>query len=90
MTLYKQEDLPVLNNASDVKTVADGALLEAEEMAIAKLINSTANTGEYEVLYNRPISDDMIQTLEGKGYTVKKKSPIFSADPKTQYIISWR
>lgn len=89
MALYKQDELPVLNSASDVKTVAEGAPLEAEKMAIAKLINSAANTGQFHVLYNHDISDDMLTVLETEGYTVKQRSKIISATPEYQYIISW-
>lgn len=90
MALFTQEELPVLKSASAVKTVADGAKLEAETMAVAKLINSSANTGQHEVLYNHSISDDLLQTLEDEGYTVKKRSKKFTADPEYQYVISWR
>lgn len=90
MALIPQDELPVLKSASAVKTVADGAKLEAEKMAIAKLINSAANTAQYTVLYNHPISDEMLEILEGQGYTVTHPSKRLSADPETQNIISWK
>lgn len=90
MALIPQEELPVLKSASDVKSVSDGAELEAELMAIAKLINSSANTGQYTVLYNHPISEDALAELEGKGYKVEQRSARFTADPETQYVISWK
>lgn len=90
MALIPQDELPDLKNASDVKTVADSAMLDAETMAVAKLINSSANTGQYEVLYNHELSETLITSLEGKGYTVTRRSSVFCADPKYQYTISWR
>jgi len=90
MALIPQDELADLKSASDVKTVADSALQTAETMAIAKLINSSANTGQYEVLYNHEISEDVITVLEGQGYTVTRRSSVICADPKYQYTISWR
>ena len=89
MALIPQDELPTLKSASDVKSVADSAELEAEKMAVAKLINSAANTGQYTVLYNHPISDELLQLLKGQGYTVKNPPKRLSADPETQNIISW-
>lgn len=90
MALIPQDELATLKNASDVKTVALSAAEDAEKMAIAKLINSSANTGQMEVLYNHEISESVITALEGLGYTVNKLSPKVSADPKYQYTISWK
>ena len=90
MALIPQDELATLKNASDVKTVADSALSDAEEMAVAKLINTSANTGEYTVLYNNALLTSTISTLEGKGYTVTQRSDRMTADPKFQYIISWK
>lgn len=90
MALFKQEELPVLVSALNVKSVADSAPLEAEKMAIAKLINSAANTGQYSVTYNHEISDDMKDILKGMSYKVTNKSQVYCADPKYQYTISWK
>jgi len=90
MALIPQEELPVLKSAADVKSVSDNAKFDAEKMAVAKLINSTANTGEYTVLYNNQLSDDVITELESEGYTVTQRSPLMTAEPKFQYIISWK
>ncbi len=90
MALIPQDEYAVLKSASEVKGVADSALLEAEKMAIAKLINSTANTGEYMVLYNHDISEEMQGILESMGYFLSKKPEKYSADPKFQWIIRWK
>ena len=90
MALIAPDELPVLRPASDVADVAANAKLDAEKMALAKLINSTANTGEYTALYNNQISDEAIAALESEGYTVTQRSPVRTADPKFQYIISWK
>lgn len=89
MALFKQEELPTLVSASEAKSVADSAPFEAEKMALAKLINSSANTGQYRVLYNHPISDEALEELKSQGYEVIKRSKLHSADPESQYIISW-
>ena len=90
MALIPQDELPILKSASDVKSIADNAPLEAEKMAVAKLINSAANTGQYSVLYNHELSDAMKDVLEVQGYTLFKRSKTFCADPDTQYIIKWK
>ena len=90
MALIPQEDLATLQTASAVKTVADDAAFDAEIMALAKLINSSANTGQYRVLYNHEISEDAKTELEGKGYTVQKRSKLISSSPEVQNIISWK
>lgn len=90
MALIPQDELATLKSASDVKTVASSAAEDAEKMAIAKLINSSANTGQMEVLYNHEISSSVVGVLEGMGYTVTRLSSKVSADPKYQYTISWK
>ena len=90
MALIPFNQYTTLQQASDVKTVADDAITDAEEIAVAELINSAANTGQTSALYNHPLSETTISTLESKGYTVEQRSHWFSADPSTQYIISWR
>lgn len=90
MSLITQEDLATLHAASAVKTIADGAAFDAEIMALAKLINSSANTGQYEVLYNHEISEDARTELETNGYTVQKRSKLVSSSPEVQNIISWK
>ena len=89
MALIPENEYAILLSESDVKSVSDDALKDSQEAAIAKLINSSANTGQTCVLYNHPISDDVIQVLESDGYTVKQRSKYLTSSPEWQYLISW-
>lgn len=89
MSLIPENQYAVLQSASSVKFVSDTAVVDSEEVAVAKLINSSANTGQTVVLYNHTLTDETISTLEGQGYTVKQRPAAFCADPRYQYIISW-
>lgn len=89
MALIPQDEYAALKSASDVKSVADSAPLEAEKMAIAKLINSAANTGVYSTLYNHDISEEMQEILKGMGYKMTRRPQKFCADPKYQWLIFW-
>lgn len=87
MSRIKPEDMTTLQAASSVKTVADTAVAELEEMSVAHLINNAANTGEYSAVYGRPISDALRTKLEGQGYTLSEPKPIAKSGDET--IISW-
>ena len=87
MSRIKPEDMTTLQSASAVKTVADGAVAELEEMQVAHCINEAANTGELKAVYCRPISDTLLETLENEGYKVYPQYP--SAKKGDGYIISW-
>lgn len=89
MALITPDNISTLLAASAVKAVAEGAPLDAEKMAVAKQINTAANTGQMKVLYNHKMSEDLITYLEGQGYTVKQIPATFTANPEYQYIISW-
>ena len=88
MTRIAPEDMTKLVAASAVKTVAEGAVAELEEMQVAHCINEAANTGAYDAVYCRPMSKDLREKLESKGYTITQPVPL--AKPGDEYIISWR
>lgn len=88
MTRIKPEDMTTLQSAASVKSVAAGAVAELEEMSVAHCINEAANTGAYEALYVRPISDALKTKLEGQGYTLT--SPKLIAQSGDETIISWK
>lgn len=90
MALITPDNMGTLLDAAAVKTVAEGAPLDAEKTAVAKAINMAANTGSFEILYNHAMSDDLIQYLEGQGYTVTQVPASKTADPEYQYTISWK
>lgn len=87
MSRIAPEDMTTLQSASSVKSVADNAVAELEEMSVAHLINNAANTGEYSAVYGRPISDALRTKLEGQGYTLSEPKPIAKSGDET--IISW-
>lgn len=70
MPLIQMSELATLKKASEVKAVADEALYIQEEMAVAACINSAANTGAHEAVWQRPMSARLKTTLEGLGYKV--------------------
>ena len=89
MALITPDNISTLLAASAVKAVAESAPLDAEKMSVAKLINTSANTGQMKVLYNHKMSEDLITYLEGQGYTVKQIPATLTANPEYQYVISW-
>ena len=88
MTRIPQDELTTLKTASAVKTVAEGAVAELEEMSVAHLINSAANTGLYEAVYSKPMSAALKTKLKGKGYTLTEPVPL--SKPGDETIISWK
>ena len=87
MSRIPQDELATLKAATAVKTVADSALAELEEMSVAHLINTAANTGGYTAVYSKPISQALRTKLEGQGYTLSEPAPLAKAGDET--IISW-
>ena len=88
MTRIKPEDMTTLQTASAVKTIAEGAVAELEEMQVAHCINEAANTGSYEAVYSKPISAALRTKLTNKGYTLTSPAPIAKQGDET--IISWK
>lgn len=64
------DELQTLKSKDDVKTVAETAEVEQQKQAIAYLINTAANCGQYDVAYNGKLIDEVKQALEDKGYTI--------------------
>ena len=88
MSRIAPEDMTKLKAASAVKTIADTAVAELEEMSVAHCINTAANTGEYSAVYIRPISAALRTKLEGQGYTLSEPAP--QAKAGDEMIISWK
>lgn len=85
MSLIPKDEMTELKTASDVKTVADGAVDDIREMEAAYLINSAANTGEHRAVWAKEMPDTLKSTLEGKGYQVLSDNS--AADPNKMWII---
>ena len=85
MSLIPKEEMTELKLASEVKTVADGAVAEIREMEAANLINSAANTGTHTAVWAKEMPDTLKSTLESKGYQVLSDNS--AADPSKYWII---
>ena len=68
--LIPKEEIIELKSASAVKAVADGAIAIIEKQQVAALINNAANTGQHEAIWQHPLSDELLKTLEAQGYKV--------------------
>ena len=87
MTLIPMDELQTLKAASAVKTVANTAEADQQEQAIAYLINTAANCGQYEVSYNGKLIDSVKTKLESQGYTITYDIAVMNA--KDIAHISW-
>ena len=83
--LIPRDQLIELKPASEVKSVADSALLVQEKQAVAFAINSAANSGQHEIVISKSLSDAIIEELEGLGYIVVSNPG--AADPSKIYKI---
>ncbi len=70
MALIPIDELQQLKAAATVKTVAETAEADQQEQALAYLINTAANCGQYDVTYNGKLIDSVKTKLEGQGYTI--------------------
>ena len=88
MALIPMEELQQLKAASAVKTVASTAEADQQEQAIAYLINTAANCGQYDVTYNGKIIDSVKTKLTSQGYTIKYDVALMNAEDIAH--ISWK
>lgn len=87
MSRIAPEDLTTLQAATAVKTVAESAVTELEEMSVAHCINEAANCGQMSVTYGRSISQTLRTKLTNQGYVLSSPVPI--AKNGDEVIISW-
>lgn len=88
--MIKPEDLSTLLPASEAAAVADAAIAEQEEGAVARAINTAANTGETRIEWIGALSDEMKSKLDAKHYIVKPKKDSYGKDILNMYIIQSR
>lgn len=88
MALIPMDELQQLKAASAVKTTANTAEADQQEQAIAYLINTAANCGQYDVSYNGKIIDSVKTKLENQGYTITYDIALMNAEDIAH--ISWR
>jgi hypothetical protein len=87
MALIPMDELQTLKAASAVKTTANTAEVDQQTQAIAYLINTAANCGQYKVAYTGTILDSVKTTLEGQGYTISYE--LGTAIENNVAYISW-
>ena len=82
------DELQTLKAASAVNTVANTAEADQQEQAIAYLINSAANCGQFDVTYNGKIIESVKTKLENDGYTITYDVALMNAEDIAH--ISWK
>ena len=88
MSLIPMDELQQLKAASAVKTVAASAEADQQEQAIAYLINTAANCGQYDVTYNGRLIDSVKTKLENQGYTITFDIAVMNSEDIAH--ISWK
>lgn len=84
--MIDKENMIKLVKASEVKSVADTAFYDHNEISVAYTINSAANCGEYDCIYQNYIEPELITKLKDLGYTIVENT----LSASKQYIISWK
>ena len=80
MALIPQNELTELKNAASVLAIAKTAVATQEEMSIAHLINSAANTGCTFVVSTKPISKELVEKLPDDFFKSKLQQENIIAD----------
>lgn len=75
--------------AASMKTKASTAIETIDDIALNKAIDYAASCGETSCLYQTPLADDVISTLESQGYVVDMMEDDV-AHPGYIYKISWK
>lgn len=81
------DEMTELKPASEVKAIADSAVSIIEQETVAAAINQAANTGGHAITYSKPISNELVKTLQAQGYNVTKNSR--AANPDCSWIIKF-
>ena len=71
MSLVKRDEFSILRTASESAETAKNAEHDQQIMAVACLINESANTGLTQVLVQMKLLDSVKEELESKGYKIK-------------------
>lgn len=85
--MIAKENLSTLLPASEVIQHAKSAVFEHELGAVARAINTNANTGETATVWNGPLSDEVKEKLEANNYIVKPHKDAYSRDIPNMYTI---
>lgn len=87
MSLVEKDKMTELRPASDSRETALGSEDEIQKKAVAFAINSAANTGQLNTIFQGAIRDAVKEELESKGYTIKD---VGTAQSDRQILISWK
>ena len=87
MTLIPMDELQTLKAKADVKSTASNAAVDQQKQAVAYLINTAANCGQYDVAYNGKLLPEVAQALETNGYTVTYDIAVMNSEDIAH--ISW-
>lgn len=89
MSLVPKDEMTTLRSASDSRATAQSAEKDIQLQAIAYAINTAANTGLTETMFQSKLLDGVKDELEGKGYTVRFVDNN-SYDREHHTLISWK
>lgn len=81
-------DITTLQNASDILSASLSAEESIVDAALAAHINQSKDCGQTSMIFSTKLSDQQIENLKSKGYTVKVNGVNPEVTP--QYIISWQ
>ena len=82
------ENINELQSASSISDISDSAIDVIDQISAAQSINSNANTGEHQVLWQRPLSENLKTALTDAGYSVEELDHV--AIPGRLSVISWK
>ena len=83
-------NLSTLQSASAVKIVASTAIVDHLQAAVARAINTAANTGEFSVAWNGYLSEAVKTELQTQGYKVVQSLDGYMRPIDNMYRIEWK
>ena len=87
MNLVDKDHMTELFPAAQSRQTASTAEDDVQLKAVAFAINSAANTGQLRVIFQETLRPNVVDQLEGSGYTIKYLS---AAREDQQALISWK
>lgn len=87
MNLVDKDHMTELYTAAQSRQTAATAEDDIQLKAVAYAINSAANTGQLRVIFQETLRPNVIEQLEGSGYTIQYLS---AAREDQQALISWK
>lgn len=85
--MISTENISKLLPASEVVATAKSAELEHQVAAVARAINTNANTGVLTTIWNGSLLSETISKLEAANYTVTPKLDAYQREIPNMYVI---